>query len=205
MRWPEFLRRPWRAILACASAAAILAWLLAPLLAEALERHEVTLAFTINQRPRQETKEYAYDGYYALRASELFADTLIGWFQTPSVVKGIYEGNAAVEADPASAVRNFRAKKYSSQTVVVRFRERFRSVAEAMAERAVAIVTAKTEELNRDARGDSLFVLVPAEPIVVKRVPSRGRLTFIGLLLGAATGAMLAYLAASPRKDEKAP
>ena len=193
----ELRRHPWRTVILSSLIGAFACALVAMNLPPATQ---VALSFTINQR-QQVTADYSYDGYYALRAAELFADTIISWFSTPASVSDIYAaaGIALPETEAASAAGRFRAKKLSAQVVTVSYAERDRGRAEALAKAGIATAAARTAELNRDADGRSLFELIAAEPVIsASRFPS-DRAAVIGLLLGAAASALALYFSASTK------
>lgn len=165
--------------------------------------HAVSLAITINQPPRAETAEYSYDGYYALRASELFADTLISWFGTPSFVADVYRAaELPVPERLLQDTRRFRAKKYSSQSVVLSFSEPDRPAAERLANAFAAVASDRTAELNLDAEGRPLFTLRADPPSIGRGGLTPLRTAIVGALLGAAAGYALAF--ASARKKPEA-
>lgn len=182
----EALRRsPVRAV----AGAALLGALLAVAAARAFPtRYETTLDFTIDRPVPQETADYAYDGYYALRASELFADTLIGWFSTPSFVKSVLTRTELAAADGvALPARLFRAKRYSSQLVVVRFSAKTPDAAAALAAAAVTEASERAAGLMPGAKGQPLFMLRAAPPVIeLRRLPTE-RAAFAGAALGALT------------------
>lgn len=191
---------PIRFVIAAAVAGAALAGLASRVFENRFNRWEVSLAFTINQRPRPETKDFSYDGYYALKASELFADTLIAWFKTPAVIREVYDS----QEKAVRAAAGFRAKKLSSQSVVMSFRESGIPVAEERAKRLSELMVKKTGELNQNAEGESLFVLIPAHPVIVDAWPSPARTGAVGFVLGGLLAGAILYLA-TPPKNEKAP
>src|SRR5687768_17169108 len=113
--------KPLQTVIAGAVIGALLG---AALAAAAPSRVKASLALTVVQQARQETADYAYDGYYAIRAAELVSDSLISWLATPSIVKEIHDvADLALTEEEAlaSAGRVFRAKKYSAQNVVVSY------------------------------------------------------------------------------------
>ena len=194
----ELRRHPWRSVILTALIGAFAAALVAMNLPPATR---VSLSFTINQR-QQATTDYSYDGYYALRAAELFADTVISWFSTPASVSDIYRTAviALPEEEAAAAAGRFRAKKLSAQVVTVSYAEKDRGRAEALAKAGVAIAAARTAELNRNAEGRSLFELIAADPIIsASRFPPE-RAAIVGFLLGLAGGALALYFSASPKR-----
>jgi hypothetical protein len=150
------------------------------------------LAFTVDQRKRQVTTDYAYDGYYALQASQLFTDTLISWFGTPNTVAEMYAmaGVPLPKGDANVAAAGFRMKRLSGQVVTARFTAPNAGAGQALSDAAAKVVEAKTAELDRDAQGDSLFVVTAAAPsITTSKLP----LMTAGLA-GALLGALLAYV-----------
>ncbi len=197
----KFRSRPWRFTLLAALTGAVLFGVIAHALPAP---YETSLAFTINQRQRQPTPDYQYDGYYALKASELFADTLISWFGTPSFVVDVYKDAGTPIApgaiDIAAAVNGFHAKKLSTQNVVIRFSMRDRASAENVARAAVSAVMAKTAVLNQDEKGQALFIVTAAAPVIVLAPISPVRAALVGLLLGAIAAAAALYFATPPEE-----
>jgi hypothetical protein len=164
-------------------------------------RQEVAIDFIVDQRARQATTDYAYDGYYALRAAELFADTLISWFSTPSFVKAVHErANRPLDEFMPLPTRMFRAKKYSGQNVVVRFIDPESSGDSGLAEAIIAEASARTASMNPDADGGPTFEVTAAEPVrsPANMPPLRGGLA--GAFVGAFFGLALAYVARA-KKD----
>jgi hypothetical protein len=187
----ELVRHPWRFTVLTALVGAFAAGLVAMNLPPVTR---VSLSFTINQR-QQETPDYSYDGYYALRAAELFADTVISWFSTPAPVSDMYRaaGITLAEGEAVEAAGRFRAKKLSAQVVTVTYSEKDRARAEALAKAGVAVAGERTAELNKNAQGRSLFDLIAAEPVIsASRFPPE-RAAVIGFLLGAAFAAAGLY------------
>ena len=191
---------PWRVavLLAVLGAAVALA-----VSAALPQRWNVSTSYTINQRPRLDTKAYSYDGYYALEAAQLFTDTLIGWFATPSVAVDIYTqaGIPLSDAQAAKAAKNFSSKRFSSQIVTVRFGADSQADAKKLAAAAAAVITKKTQALNLDDKGDSLFTLQVADPVIAPANLPAPLAATIGLLLGA----FLAYLLWFAAGEKKTP
>ena len=166
-------------------------------------RVKASLSFTVAQQARQETADYAYDGYYALRSAELISDTMISWLSTPSVVKEIHAaaglGLSETEA-LATAGRVFRAKKYSGQNVVVSFSAEDEEKARMLSDAAVEVLSARAAKLVLSASGDSLFHVTGSSPVVARAaVPPRAA-GAAGASVGAFLALALAY-AARAKKD----
>jgi len=166
-------------------------------------RVKASIAFTVSERSRQETSDYAYDGYYAIRAAELVSDTVISWLSTPSVIKDIYE-HAGIELTDqealAAAGRAFRAKKYSSQNVVAAFTAPDAETADALAGAASHVLSELSYGLALDAGGDSLFTVTGSAPVIAPVSVSFKAAGAAGALVGAFLGFALAYVARA-RKD----
>ena len=192
--------KPFRAVLI----AALLGALVGAALASALpSRVKASLSFTVAQQARQETADYAYDGYYALRAAELISDTMISWLSTPSVVKEIHAAAGLDLSDEeafAAAGRAFRAKKYSSQNVVVSFTAPDEASARKLASAASDLLAARTAGLTLTAKGDSLFHVTASAPVVAPAAASPRAAAAAGASVGAFLGLALAYLART-KKD----
>lgn len=194
-----FFSHPLRAVLASAAAAALL---FVAALGALPERTSVSFAFTISQQARQATTDYSYDGYYALRASELVADTMISWLGTPSIIKEVYAdaGIAMTDAEiKAIAGRAFRGKKYSSQNVVV-------SYAASDAETAAKLYTSLARLLSERARTlvlspeqETLFIVTASEPVIAENSFSPVRAALAGAFVGAFIGLACAYASWRPK------
>lgn len=156
----------------------------------------VSLAFTIAEQARQETSDYSYDGYYALRASELVADTMISWLSTPSVIKDIYAGAGIAIADEqafAEAGRAFRAKKLSSQNVVVTFSAPDAATAASLAAQTAKILPERAARLALSPKDHSLFLVTPSEPVIADASLSPVAAAAAGVLIGAFLGFAVSY------------
>jgi len=82
-------------------------------------QYEGSVSFTINRINTAVTTEYQYDGYYGIKAAELFGQTVVSWLETPSVLLDMYQ-RAGVEphiTSLSSFTGRFRAKIYSPQTI----------------------------------------------------------------------------------------
>lgn len=156
----------------------------------------VSLAFTIAEQARQETADYSYDGYYSLRASELVADTLISWLSTPSVIKDIYAGAGIAIGDDrafAEAGRAFRAKKLSSQNVVVTFSAPDPGTAAKLAGQTAGILSERAARLALSPKDQSLFLVTPSEPVIAAAALPPAAAAAAGLLIGAFLGFAVSY------------
>lgn len=133
-----------------------------------------SLSIAVNRINRQTTTDYQYDGYYALQASDLFSQTLLSWFLTPSVLLDFYQ-RAGI--DPAITTTNqlvsrFRARKFAAQNIVIQFTERDRDSAKKLADGISEVVRERSASLDSNAGGDATFDVVPSQPVIVETKPN---------------------------------
>lgn len=133
-----------------------------------------SLSIAVNRIHRQETTAYQYDGYYAIQASDLFSQTMLSWFLTPSVLLEVYE-RAGVEPSITSLsqlVGRFRARKFSPQNLVVQFAEPDKANAEKISAAIADVMKERTTVTNQDDNGDPIFEAVPAKAVIVESKPN---------------------------------
>lgn len=174
MELRDYLKMYWsqrRLIIAMVVLATVATYLVA---ASRPVQSSVSTSFAVNRINREVTPDYQFDGYYALQAADLFAQTVVSWFSTPAILQEIYQqANLDPEIQSVDSLPSrFHVKKYSAQNIVVRFNERTparaRQVAQAMSE----VMARQTEQLNKTADNKSIFALVAAKPVVADTKPN---------------------------------
>lgn len=148
--------------------------------------HKSSISFAVNRINKQDTAEYQYDGYYAIQASDLFSQTVVSWFYTPSVLLEIYD-RAGI--DPAitsleTFSSRFKTRKYSAQNIVVTFSERDKNTAEKISQSIIDTVKERGASLNQTADRKALFEVVGSKPVIVEQKPPLVINTLVGLVLG---------------------
>lgn len=158
--------------------------------------YDTSISFTINRTAKQKTADYQYDGYYAIQASNLFAQTIMSWLMTPAFVLEVYQ-----EAGVAPAVQSldklgshFTSQRLSPQNVVVRFKEKDEATAKKIGRALIDKVEKKSNEINKTSEGDSLFNVVGYEPVVAPYKPDIKLVTVIGLIVGLLLSCFLVYV-----------
>lgn len=150
------------------------------------DTYTTSLAFTVNRINKQATTEYQFDGYYALQASDLFAETVVSWFLTPSVIVEMYDraGLDPQAESLGSLTSRFKIKKYSSQNIVVKFTSLTNEEASKLSDAVVAVVEEKAAALNQSADRKALFEAAGSKPVIVQ--DSKGTLLagVVGIVLG---------------------
>lgn len=156
--------------------------------------YDTSIAFSVNRTNRQDTPDYQYDGYYAIQAADLFSQTIVSWFSTPSVLLEMYR-NAGIEPviHSIDAFSNqFKTRKYSSQNIVVRFSEETRERAGQISSSVIETAQERAKELNRSNSDEALFDVVASEPVIVEKQPNIPFSTILGLIAGAIIGLVAA-------------
>lgn len=160
----------------------------------------VSVSFAINRVNKETTPDYQFDGYYALQASDLFAQTVVSWFSTPSVLQEVYT-KAAIDPDLTTAeslVSRFKVKKYSAQNIVVRFSESTTDRAQKMAAALKSVMESQASALNQNSAGKSLFAIVGQTPVITDSRPNIALIAaataVLSLLLGLFTATARHYL-----------
>ncbi|MBU2228884.1 hypothetical protein KJ810_00585 [Patescibacteria group bacterium] len=154
-----------------------------------------SISFAVNRINKQETPYYD-DSYFGIQASDLFSQTVISWFLTPSVLLEIYESG---EVDPQIEslerfANRFKTKKYSPQNIVVRFSERDEDTANTISQAVITVVEEKAVSINQTADNKALFEIVGEKPVIVKNDPQTILATIVGFIVGLVVGIVLVYL-----------
>jgi capsular polysaccharide biosynthesis protein len=148
--------------------------------------YTASIAFTINRINKQPTTEYQFDGYYALQASDLFSDTVVSWFLTPSSIVDMYD-RAGINPNVtslSSLTSRFNIKKFSAQNLNVKFTTQSQTEADKLASAVIQTVQEKTTSLNQSADRKALFEAVGSKPVIVAN--SKGIIIsgIVGLIIG---------------------
>jgi capsular polysaccharide biosynthesis protein len=156
---------------------------------------DTALSLDIAVAQREETQDFQFNGYYAIQSSELFADTLVSWLESPDVVVTVYDrSGVALPSDNVSRLtRVFDAEKLSSQHVKIAF-------ANSSTEQALAIVSGleetiqeKAAALNETSQGTTSFHVIFSEPIVKEKPRNLALNGIIGLIVGLMVGCGVAF------------
>lgn len=148
--------------------------------------YTTSIAFSVNRVNVEKTPYYEYDGYYAIQASDLFSQTIVSWFLTPSVLLDVY-ADAGVDPNIDSLDRftsRFKTRKYSAQNIVVKYMERDEATARALATAIIDTVERRAGELNQSADRKALFEVHGSTPVVVQNRVQWPLTIAVGLLVG---------------------
>ncbi len=153
-------------------------------------KYETSLSLLISKSKTQETDDFKYDGYYALRASEIMADSVEQWLESPDVVNLVYQ-KAGINPDfrnIKSYTKKFRARKMSSQYVEVKFNTFTKKDAEKISLAIIKVINGKAEALEKNSGEEVAFSVSGTNPVIVENRPDIFLNLFIGFISGLALG-----------------
>lgn len=158
--------------------------------------YRTSISFAVNRINKQDTAEYQYDGYYAIQASDLFSQTVVSWFYTPSFILEVYDiAGVTPKIDTLEKfTAQFKTKKYSAQNIVVTYPERDRATAEKIANGIIQNVSQRTKSLNQSSEQKALFEVVGAKPVIVEQLSNIPVRTVLGLIVGLVASLGFVYL-----------
>jgi capsular polysaccharide biosynthesis protein len=158
--------------------------------------YRTSISFAVNRINKQDTPEYQFDGYYAIQASDLFSQTVVSWFFTPSFILEVYDtaGVTPVIDTLEKFTGQFKTKKYSAQNIVVTYPERDRATAEKIASAIMINVAQRAQELNQSSDQKALFEVVGAKPVIVEQPANIATKTVLGLIVGLVAALGVIYL-----------
>jgi capsular polysaccharide biosynthesis protein len=159
--------------------------------------YTTSIAFSVNRIAIEETEYYEYDGYYAIQAADLYSQTIVSWFLTPSVILTVYEKAGVIpEIDSLRAFTSrFKTKKYSPQNIVVTYTERDERAARKLADAIVDTVETNAGELNQTAGREALFEVRGSTPVVVENRVNWVLNLGVGLIAGLLVSITIVYIA----------
>ncbi len=164
--------------------------------------YETSLSLLITRSTSQVTQDYKYDGYYAIKAAELFSDTVKQWLESPEVVVEIYK-RAEIDLGLESLRKlrkKFKAYKMSSQYVEVRFKASQKEEAQKISGVIPSVLQSRAQQLTWDSK-DLSFYIKAASPVIVENKPKPLFNGLIGLISGFVLGIFVVFFKEYLRKD----
>ena len=153
-------------------------------------KYETSLSLLISKNKTQQTDDFKYDGYYALQASEIIADSIQQWVKSPEIVSAVYQ-KARIDSDFKNIkgyTKKFTAKKMSSQYVEVKFSAITKEDAEKISRAVVEVINNKVEALEKNSEGEVAFFIESGKPIIIESKPNLLFNLFIGFISGLVLG-----------------
>lgn len=154
------------------------------------ENFSVSLALTIVRQGTQESFDYKYDNYYALKATDEFGETVAGWFKTPEIASAINK-KVGVDSSGWSLGRlsgRFKAAKISPNLVEVRYGVKSEPEAKRIAEAVSQVISEKISLINNSSNQGIAFLAIAGEPVVVRNTYNLWLNILAGFLVGLVFG-----------------
>lgn len=131
--------------------------------------YEASLVLNITRSGAQKSEQYKFDDFYRLQADEKFAETLVQWIKSPRIALDIWtaSGNNPENLSLRQLSKLFKAEKFSSQIVSVRFSAANPEKAKKISESIVEIISRETKLLNRDQQEENWFEIVALSPVIL--------------------------------------
>jgi len=150
------------------------------------ENFSVSLALTISRQGTQESIDYKYDNYYALRASDEFGTTVVGWFKTPEIAEAINQkvGINSSGWSLSSLSERFKAAKISPNLVEVRYGAKTESDAKKISQAIGQVISEKVGLINNSSNQGIAFLVIVGEPVVAKNTYNFWLNILAGFLIG---------------------
>jgi len=169
---------------------AVLVALAAGIFAWQKDKYSVSLSLTISRAGTQNSSDYKYDSYYALKASDEFGSAVEGWFKTPEMAQAIYKQAGLNLGAPtlAGLSRRFQAAKISPTTVEVRFGAASVNDAKNISLAIANVAGAKADLLNTKSNQGVAFAVIGGEPVIVADSFNIWQNALLGLIIGLVFG-----------------
>ena len=131
-------------------------------------RFGATLLLNISRSGSQQTSDYTYDGFYRLQADERFADTVVRWIGSPRGTEDVlHEAGIGAESLRTKDLTGFfTVGRLSSQVIRVEYTRGDSESPEKIAGALVKTLNRYADELNRDARDPSWFMIIGNDPVI---------------------------------------
>jgi len=151
--------------------------------------YETSLSLFINKNKTQQTDDFKYDGYYALQAGEVIADSIQQWLKSPETVNAIYQ-KAQVDSsfgNIKSYTKKFDAKKMSAQYVEVKFGSSTEEEAGKISSAVVETIKDKLKNLEENSEEELSFSIESENPIIIENRPR----VYLNVVIGFISGLFL--------------
>jgi capsular polysaccharide biosynthesis protein len=159
------------------------------------QNYNASFLLDISRAENQPTSDYRYDQFYRLQADEKFAETIVEWLKTPGVAQDIFS-RADIGTEQKTMrqlAKSFGAEKLSSLAIRVSFSTQTEEEAEKVAAAVSNVVSAKTENLNKEARDPNWFKVDMSNLVVLKNIQDLRINLAIAALAGLFIGTLLAF------------
>jgi capsular polysaccharide biosynthesis protein len=147
---------------------------------------DASLTINITRSGIQETSDYQYDSFYRLQADEKFADTLVQWLKSPSVVTNIYRKAGLVypKSNLRKLSKRLKADRVSPQSIIVTYSSPDQKSAEQLSKSIKQEITENIQSLNTQQKQENWFKIIVLDPVIIAHSVSIFWILGISLLSG---------------------
>lgn len=153
-------------------------------------RYKVFLRLLISPTSGERTKDYQYDGYYAIKAADEFGKTVVQWFKNPEMARSIYN-QAGIDTSDRSIrklSKAFQAQQMDPQYIEVRFSAKTEEQAKKISLTISEIIQVKADKVAIASSQSISFSVIAEDPTIIFSQPSiliNGLIALVvGLILG---------------------
>lgn len=162
--------------------------------------------FTVNKESSLDQKNvnyYLFDNYYNVQSAGLFSQIVATWFESPALVKEIYEraGVAVPSVSQKKLGKTFKAVREEPATINVSISGKDREELSKLITAATNVIQEKTNELGKNS--ESFYELAKFQPIVSENIPSVPVNSIVGLVIGMLLGAFACLMIEYFKKEEE--
>ena len=158
-------------------------------------KYETSLSLLLNKDRSQLTDDFKYDGYYALEASGILADSIVQWTKSPELVSSVYQ-KAQIDGkfkNLKSYTKKIIAKKMSPQYIEVKFETNNIDQANKISIAIIDEINGKIQKMKNDSEGEIAFLISNENPITIKKEQNIFLNSIVGLISGIMLGIFLVF------------
>ncbi len=158
-------------------------------------KYETSLSLLLSKDRSQLTDDFKYDGYYALEASGILADSIVQWVKSPELISSVYQ-KAQIDGNfknLKSYTKKIIAKKMSSQYIEVKFETNNIDQANKISIAIVDEINGKIQKMKNDSEEEIAFLISNENPITIKKEQNIFLNSIVGLISGVMLGIFLVF------------
>lgn len=143
--------------------------------------------YTVNKASSSNQKDvsfYLYDNYYNVQSAALFSQIVTTWFESPSLVKEVYQkaGLPVPSVSQKKLSKTFKAVRAEPATINVTITGTNKDELEKLLNSASNVLQSKADELSKN--GENIYELAKFSPVVTDNSPNLLLNAIIGLFAG---------------------
>lgn len=169
-------------------------------------KYDTSVTFTVDKTmvaQQSVTPYYQFDGYYTQQSSGFFADTVMNWLQSPSVVSDIYSqaGLSTPKVRNVSQLSKiFTVKKYPPATLGITLTSDDPDQAKKLLTASADVLKKLTDETNT-SNTTEMFILRSSKPVSSEIKPFWTLDIIVAAVLGLIVTTFIALLNHYMKKD----